>query len=130
MFDFDRLGLSKALKYLGRARNMIISNMEEVPGRRVVQHLGVVQGSTVKAKNVFRDIGASLKNLVGGELKSYTDLINESRREAMDRMEQEAEAPGANAILNVRFSTSTITQGAAELLAYGTAVIVEDQADG
>ncbi len=126
MFDFDRLGLSEALKYLGRARNMIISNMEEVPGRRVVQHLGVVQGSTVKAKNVFRDIGASLKNLVGGELKSYTDLINESRREAMDRMGQEAEALGANAILNVRFSTSTITQGAAELLAYGTAVIVED----
>ena len=86
MFDFDRLGLSEALKYLGRARNMIISNMEEAPGQRVVQHLGMVQGSTVKAKNVFRDIGASLKNLVGGELKSYTDLINESRREAMKQL--------------------------------------------
>lgn len=86
MFDFDRLGLSEVLKYLGRARNMIISNMKEVPGRRVVQHLGVVQGRTVKAKNVFRDIGASLKNLVGGELKSYTNLINESRREAMKQL--------------------------------------------
>ena len=105
---------------------MIVSNMEEVPGRRVVRHLGVVQGSTVQAKNVFRDIGASLKNLVGGELRSYTDLMNGARAEAIERMEQEAAALGANAILNVRFATSTITQGAAELLAYGTAVIIEE----
>ncbi len=109
---------------------MIISNMEEIPGKRVVQHLGIVQGSTVRAKNVFRDIGASLKNLVGGELKSYTDLMNESRQDALDRMEQEAAALSANAVLNVRFSTSTITQGAAELLAYGTAVVVEEHANG
>ncbi len=109
---------------------MIVSNMEEIPGKRVVQHLGIVQGSTVRAKNVFRDIGASLKNLVGGELKSYTELMNESRQAALDRMEQEAEALGANAVLNVRFSTSTITQGAAELLAYGTAVVVEERANG
>ena len=109
---------------------MIVSNMEEIPGKRVVQHLGVVQGSTVQAKNVFRDIGASLKNLVGGELKSYTDLMNEARQTALDRMKQEAEALGANAILNVRFATSTITQGAAELLAYGTAVVVEERANG
>ncbi len=109
---------------------MIVSNMEEIPGKRIVQHLGIVQGSTVQAKNVFRDIGASLKNLVGGELKSYTDLINEARQEALDRMKQEAEALGANAILNVRFATSTITQGAAELLAYGTAVVVEESANG
>jgi uncharacterized protein YbjQ (UPF0145 family) len=109
---------------------MIISNMEEIPGKRVVQHLGVVQGSTVQAKNVFRDIGASLKNLVGGELKSYTDLINNSRQEALQRMKREAVALGANAVLNVRFSTSTITQGAAELLAYGTAVVVEDSPNG
>ncbi len=97
---------------------------------RVVQHLGVVQGSTVQAKNVFRDIGAALKNLVGGELRSYTDLLNESRQASLERMQSEAQALGANAILNVRFSTSTITQGAAELLAYGTAVIVEDDARG
>ncbi len=109
---------------------MIVSNMEEIPGKRVVQHLGIVQGSTVQAKNVFRDIGASLKNLVGGELKSYTNLLNEAREAALDRMKQEAEALGANAILNVRFSTSTITQGAAELLAYGTAVVVEESANG
>ncbi len=109
---------------------MIVSNMEEIPGKRVVQHLGLVQGSTVQAKNVFRDIGASLKNLIGGELKTYTHLLNEARQGAMDRMKQEAESLGANAILNVRFSTSTITQGAAELLAYGTAVVVEERADG
>lgn len=109
---------------------MIISNMEEIPGRRVVQHLGVVQGSVVQAKNVFRDIGASLKNLVGGELRSYTDLMNEAREEAVGRMTQEAEALGANGILNVRFSTSTITQGAAELLAYGTAVVLEESGNG
>jgi uncharacterized protein YbjQ (UPF0145 family) len=108
-------------------KRMIVSNMEEVPGRRVVRHLGVVQGSTVQAKNVFRDIGASLKNLVGGELRSYTDLMNGARDEAIERMKQEAEALGANAVLNVRFATSTITQGAAELLAYGTAVIIEEQ---
>ena len=105
---------------------MLVSNMEEVPGQRVVRHLGVVQGSTVQAKNVFRDIGASLKNLVGGELRSYTDLMNHARAEAIGRMEQEAEAMGANAVLNVRFATSTITQVAAELLAYGTAVILEE----
>ena len=105
---------------------MIISNMEEVPRERVVRHLGMVQGSTVQAKNVFRDIGASLKNLIGGELRSYTDLMNGTRAEAIGRMTQEAEAMGANAVLNVRFATSTITQGAAELLAYGTAVIVEE----
>ena len=108
---------------------MIISNMEEVPGQRVVRHLGMVQGSTVQAKNVFRDIGASLKNLIGGELHSYTDLMNGAREEAIGRMTQEAEAMGANAILNVRFATSTITQGAAELLAYGTAVIVEEHSE-
>jgi len=106
--------------------HVIVSNMEELPGQRVVRHLGVVQGSTVQAKNVFRDIGASLKNLIGGELRAYTDLMNSAREEAIARMKQEAEALGANAILNVRFATSTITQGAAELLAYGTAVIVEE----
>ena len=109
---------------------MIVSNMEELPGMRVVQHLGVVQGSTVQAKNVFRDIGASIKNLIGGELKSYTDLMNEARQSALTRMKQEGQAIGANAILNVRFSTSTITQGAAELLAYGTAVVIEDRENG
>lgn len=76
---------------------------------RVVHHLGIVQGSTVRAKNVFRDIGAALKHLVGGELRSYTDLLNESRQGALERMQSEALALGANAISNVRVSTSTIT---------------------
>ncbi len=130
MVNIDRPSLDPRRDTVGRTRNMIISNMEEIPGKHLVQHLGIVQGSTVRAKNVFRDIGASLKNLVGGELKSYTELMNESRQAALDRMEQEAEALGANAVLNVRFSTSTITQGAAELLAYGTAVVVEARANG
>jgi uncharacterized protein YbjQ (UPF0145 family) len=104
---------------------MMVSNLEIVPGRRVVKHLGLVQGSTVRAKHVGKDLLASLKNIVGGELKGYTELLLEARKEATERMVEQAEAAGANAVLNVRFSTSSITQGAAELLAYGTAVVVE-----
>ncbi|MCB1798361.1 MAG: YbjQ family protein [Gammaproteobacteria bacterium] len=104
---------------------MLISNMELLPGRRVVEHLGLVQGSSVRAKHVGRDIMAGLKNLFGGELKGYTELLQESREEAMLRMQQQAEAVGANAILNVRFSTSSVAQGAAEIYVYGTAVILE-----
>ncbi|MBY0440387.1 MAG: YbjQ family protein [Burkholderiales bacterium] len=104
---------------------MILTNIEVIPGKRVVRHLGLVQGSTVRAKNVGRDIMASLKNIVGGELKGYTELLNEAREEATERMVRQAQAAGANAVLNVRFSTSSITQGAAELFAYGTAVVVE-----
>jgi len=101
---------------------MLMTNLESVPGRTVVRHLGLVQGSTVRAKNVGRDIMAGLKNLVGGELKGYTELLQEARQEAMDRLGQQAQSVGANAVLNVRFSTSSVAQGAAELLAYGTAV--------
>ena len=104
---------------------MLISNLELIPGRRVVEHLGLVQGSSVRAKHVGRDIMASLKNVFGGELKAYTELLQESREEAMQRLQQQAEAVGANAILNVRFSTSSVTQGAAEIYVYGTAVILE-----
>lgn len=104
---------------------MILTNIEVIPGKRVVRHLGLVQGSTVRAKNVGRDILASLKNIVGGELKGYTELLNEAREEATERMVRQAQAAGANAVLNVRFSTSSITQGAAELFVYGTAVVVE-----
>lgn len=106
---------------------MIITNIEQVPGKRVARHLGLVNGNTVQAKNVGRDFMAGLKNIVGGELKGYTELLTESRNTAMARMIQEAEALGANAVVNVRFSTSTITQGAAELMAYGTAVVLEDE---
>ena len=104
---------------------MLISNLELIPGRRVVEHLGLVQGSSVRAKHVGRDILASLKNVFGGELKAYTELLQESREEAMQRMQQQAEAVGANAILNVRFSTSSVAQGAAEIYVYGTAVTLD-----
>ncbi|MDX8392932.1 MAG: YbjQ family protein [Mariprofundaceae bacterium] len=105
---------------------MILSNMEQVSGQRIVRHLGIVNGSTVRAKHVGRDIMASLKNIFGGELKGYTELLQESRTEAIQRMVQQAEAIHANAVLNIRFSTSSVTQGAAELFAYGTAVVLED----
>lgn len=85
-----------------------------------------MQGSTVRAKHIGRDIAAGLKNLVGGELKGYTELLNESRNESLNRMVEQAESLGANAVLNVRFGTSAITAGASELLAYGTAVVLED----
>lgn len=104
---------------------MILSNIESIPGRTVVKHLGLVNGSTVRAKHAGRDIMASLKNIFGGELKGYTELLQESREEAISRMVEQAESIGANAVVNVRFSTSSIAAGAAELFAYGTAVVVE-----
>lgn len=104
---------------------MLISNLEIIPGKRVSKHLGLVQGSSVRAKHVGRDIMAGFKNIFGGELKGYTELLQESREEAMQRMTDQAKAVGANAVLNVRFSTSSVTAGAAELFAYGTAVILE-----
>lgn len=104
---------------------MIITNIEFVPGKTIVEHFGVVSGSTIRAKHVGKDIMASFKNLVGGELKAYTQLLQESRQEAVDRMIAEARQLGANAIVNVRFSTSSVAAGAAELYAYGTAVNVE-----
>ena len=88
---------------------MLLSNLELVPGRRIVKHLGLVQGSTVRAKHVGKDFFAGLKNIIGGELKAYTELLQESREEAVQRMVQQAEAAGANAVLNVRFATSSIT---------------------
>lgn len=104
---------------------MDISNLEAIPGRSIVRHLGLVQGSTVRSKHAGRDLMAGLKNFVGGELRGYTELLEESRREATERMLQQARATGANAVVNVRFSTSNITSGAAEVMAYGTAVVVE-----
>ncbi len=104
---------------------MLLSNLEVIPGRRIRQHLGMVQGSTVRAKHFGRDLFASLKNVVGGELKAYTELMQEARQQATDRMVEQAEAIGANAILNIRYTTASITAGAAEILAYGTAVVLE-----
>lgn len=105
---------------------MIVSNLELIPGKRVNTHLGIVQGSTVRAKHVGKDIFAGLKNIVGGELKGYTELMQEAREEAIARMIAEAESVGANAVLNVRFATTSIAVGAAEILAYGSAVKLED----
>ncbi|HSO21085.1 MAG TPA: YbjQ family protein [Desulfosarcina sp.] len=104
---------------------MVITNIETIPGKTVVEHFGLVSGSTIRAKHIGRDFMAGLKNLVGGELKGYTQLLQESRQQAMDRMIEEARLLGANAIVNVRFSTSSVAQGAAELYAYGTAVRFE-----
>ncbi len=101
---------------------MLITNIEYVPNTEIIEHFGVVAGSTVRAKHVGRDMMAGLKNIFGGELKGYTELLNESREEAIQRMVAQAESMGANAILNVRFSTSSVASGAAELYVYGTAV--------
>ena len=104
---------------------MQLTNMENVPGMKIVRHFGLVSGSTVRAKHVGRDFMAGLKNIVGGELRGYTELLQESRNQAIQRMVMQAKEMGANAIVNIRFSTSSVAQGAAELYVYGTAVIVE-----
>ncbi len=101
---------------------MLVVNTETVPGHEITKILGLVQGNTIRAKHVGRDIAAGLKNLVGGELTGYTELLTEARRQAIDRMLAQAEELGANAVVNVRFTTSAVTAGAAELYAYGTAV--------
>lgn len=101
---------------------MLTSTTSEIPGRSVAEVIGVVTGNTVRSKNVGKDIGAGFKSMVGGELKSYTAMLTEAREEALARMTEEAQAQGADAVVMVRFTTSAITEGAAELLAYGTAV--------
>ena len=101
---------------------MIVVNTETVPGHQVVEALGVVRGSTIRAKHIGRDIMAGLRNIVGGEVKEYTEMLMETRNESVYRMKQEARALGADAVVNLRFTTSQVMSGAAELLAYGTAV--------
>lgn len=101
---------------------MIVTNIENIPGLQIIEHYGVVSGSTVRAKHAGRDIMAGLKNIFGGELKGYTELLTESREQALQRMREQAHSLGANAIVNVRFSTSSVAAGAAELYVYGTAV--------
>ena len=104
---------------------MILVNTESIPGKTILEHRGLVQGNTVRAKHVGRDFMAGLKNIVGGELKGYTELLSDARSQAVERMVEQAEKLGANAVVNVRFSTSSVTAGAAELYAYGTAVVVD-----
>ena len=102
-----------------------LSNLEQIPGKTIVAHYGVVSGSTVRAKHFGKDFLAGLKNIVGGELTQYTELLQESRRDSIERMVQQARQLGANAVVNVRFATSAVASGAAELYVYGTAVRIE-----
>ncbi len=101
---------------------MIITTTDKIPGKEITQILGVARGSTVRARNIGRDIFAGLKNIVGGEISEYTKLQAESREQAIQRMEEDARSLGADAIVNVRLTTAMIMQGTAEILAYGTAV--------
>jgi uncharacterized protein YbjQ (UPF0145 family) len=103
---------------------MLLTNVESVPGKTIVEHFGLVTGSTVRAKHMGKDLWAGIKNIVGGELKAYTELLQDSRNQATNRMIEQAKQLGANAIVNIRFSTSSVAQGAAELYVYGTAVRV------
>jgi uncharacterized protein YbjQ (UPF0145 family) len=107
---------------------MITASSSTIAGKRIVKTLGMVTGNTVRARHVGKDILALCKNIVGGEIEEYTKLLAESREQSMDRMAARAAALGANAVVDVRFSTSMIMGGAAEILAYGTAVVVEDDA--
>jgi len=105
---------------------MIIVTSETIANKRIVRTLGLVRGNTVRARHIGKDILAGLRNIVGGEIHEYAKLIAESREQSLDRMAAEAESLGANAIITMRFTTSVLAAGAAELLAVGTAVIIED----
>jgi uncharacterized protein YbjQ (UPF0145 family) len=102
--------------------DMIVTTANEIPGKKVVKVLGIVRGNTARARNIGRDIAAGLKNLVGGEIKTYTEMISQSRDEAYNRMVNNAIEKGADAIIGMRFMTSMVMQGVSEMLAYGTAV--------
>ncbi len=106
---------------------MIISTIENIPGKRIVKSVGLVRGNTVRARHVGQDIMAGFKNIVGGEIAEYAKLIAESREQSIDRMIEHAESLGANAIVGVRFTTSVMMAGSAELLSFGTGVVVEDE---
>ena len=106
---------------------MIVVTSEQIAGKRIVKSLGLVRGNTVRARHIGKDILAGLRNIVGGEIHEYAKLMAESREQSIDRMVAEAESLGANAVVAIRFTTSMIAQGAAELLAAGTAVVVEDE---
>lgn len=104
---------------------MIVVTTETIPGKEIVDVIGVVSGGTVQSKNIGKDIGAGLKGLVGGEMKSYTAMMEESRDIALKRLIDKAADSGANAVVSMRFMTSSIIQGASEVIAYGTAVVIE-----
>ncbi len=104
---------------------MLLSTTDNIPGKKIVKHLGLARGNTIRARHIGRDIMAGLRNVVGGEITDYTKMMAESREQALDRMIEDANSKGANAIVSMKFATSMIMQSASEILAYGTAVIVE-----
>ncbi|HDJ83598.1 MAG TPA: YbjQ family protein [Desulfurococcaceae archaeon] len=110
-----------------RYQDFILATTENLPGYRIVRVIGIVSGSVVMAKHLGRDILAALRNIVGGEVKEYTELLAQARNIAIERLVERAKSMGANAVIGLRFSTSAITSGAAEILAYGTAVVVEKE---
>ena len=109
---------------------MILATTDSVAGRRIVKTLGLVRGASVRARDVGKDVTAFMRNLVGGELPEYTKLFAEAREQALDRLSEEAESLGAHAVVGLRFTTSQIADGAAELLAYGTAVLLAEESEG
>jgi uncharacterized protein YbjQ (UPF0145 family) len=106
---------------------MIVTTTGTIPGKRIVRTLGLVRGNTIRARHVGRDIVAGLRNIIGGEISEYTKLFAEAREQSLDRMVAEARGLGANAIVELRFTTSMVMNAAAELLVYGTAVVIEDE---
>jgi len=104
---------------------MILVSTDFVPGKSIKKTVGLAKGNTIRARHIGRDITAGLKNIVGGEIRDYTKMMAESREQALDRLVQNAESMGANAVVNVRFTTSMIMQSASEILVYGTAVVIE-----
>lgn len=110
----------------GQREQMLVVTTDTIVGKRIVRTLGLVRGNTIRARHLGHDIMAGLRNMVGGEISDYTKMIAECREEALDRMVAQAEASGANAVVGLRFATSEMMEHAAELLAYGTAVVVED----
>jgi len=110
---------------MSETKKIIVVTTPEIPGKNIVRTLGLVRGNTIRARHVGRDIMAGLRNLVGGEVTEYAKLLAESREQALDRMVEQAEELGANAVIGLQFQTSVIMGGAAEMMAYGTAVMVE-----
>lgn len=108
-----------------RSDRMLLTTAEDVKDRKIVKTLGLVRGNTIRARHIGRDLQAALRNVVGGEIKEYTQLMAEAREQAIERMVEEARSVGANAVVGLRFSTSVVMSGAAELLVYGTAVVLE-----
>jgi uncharacterized protein YbjQ (UPF0145 family) len=106
---------------------MIVTTTDDLPGRRITRILGLVRGNTIRARHLGRDIQAVIRNVTGGEIREYTKMLAESREQALDRMTEEAEAVGANAVVGVRFTTSMVMSGAAEIMCYGTAVRYEEE---